>query len=68
MIEEQKRHARFCAHAILEPDEPFIVNDTHEDERFADNPLVAGGPKIRFMPHSDSGWKIASASRHLVRH
>ena len=38
----------FCGHAILEPNQPFVVNDTHSDARFANNPLVTGDPKIRF--------------------
>ena len=37
----------FCGHAINQ-DEPLIIPDTHEDERFADNPLVTEDPMIRF--------------------
>ena len=37
----------FCGHVITQPD-LFIVPDTAEDERFADNPLVTGDPHIRF--------------------
>ena len=36
-----------CAHAILQH-ELFIVSDTTQDARFADNPLVTGDPKLRF--------------------
>jgi len=44
---ETHRDISFCGHAILE-DKLFIIPNTLEDERFADNPLVLDDPNIRF--------------------
>jgi signal transduction histidine kinase len=38
----------FCAHAIIDPNDIFIIQDTRKDEHFFDNPLVTGEPHIVF--------------------
>ena len=45
---ETPRGIAFCAHAINEQDQIFIVNDSRNDVRFHDNPLVTGDPHVIF--------------------
>ena len=44
---EGKRDVSFCGHALFATD-IFVVEDTKEDDRFKDNPMVIGEPYIRF--------------------
>ncbi len=44
---ETARSVAFCAHTIQQ-DDMFVVPDTWADERFRENPLVVGEPRVRF--------------------
>ena len=46
--EQTARSQAFCSHAIMSPNDVFVVPDAHQDERFRTNPLVEGDPRIRF--------------------
>ncbi len=62
-VPETPRTVSFCGHAILE-EQALVILDATKDERFADNPLVTGGPEIRFyagMPiRLPSGYSIGT--------
>ncbi|MFC0181411.1 Signal transduction histidine kinase [Pseudarcicella hirudinis] len=45
---ETPREVSFCAHAIITPEESFIIPDATKDERFFDNPLTTGAPYVIF--------------------
>lgn len=47
-VTETSRDHSFCAHAILQPDELLVVEDTNEDPRFSDSVLARGIPNVRF--------------------
>ncbi|YAG10681.1 GAF domain-containing protein [Nostoc sp. DSM 114167] len=45
---EIARDGSFCSYAILQPEEILVVPNALKDDRFNNNPLVKGNPKIRF--------------------
>ena len=45
---ETPRDFSFCAHAINNPTDLFLIPDSRKDERFADNPLVVDKPNVIF--------------------
>jgi diguanylate cyclase (GGDEF)-like protein len=47
-VPQLDRQIAFCAHAIMQPGEPLIVEDLQRDPRFEGNPLVTQAPHLRF--------------------
>jgi len=62
-LAETPRDISFCAHTI-EKQDTFVVQDTLQDRRFHDNPLVTDGPRIRFYAgeplRNDAGFLIGT--------
>jgi ribonuclease BN (tRNA processing enzyme)/GAF domain-containing protein len=46
-IVETSREASFCAYTVVDR-KTVVVNDALADDRFAENPLVIGEPRVRF--------------------
>ncbi len=46
-VEQMPVKTSFCTHTILQ-DDVMVVPDAQKDERFADSPIVAGAPNVRF--------------------
>lgn len=58
---ETPRDISFCGHTILN-NEILVIPNALEDERFADNPLVLGEPRIRFY----AGCPLKAPNGHKV--
>ncbi|MFT5370110.1 MAG: two-component system sensor histidine kinase/response regulator [Candidatus Latescibacterota bacterium] len=60
-VSETPRDISFCGHAI-HFDDPLVIGNALLDARFADNPLVTGGPQIRFY----AGHPLKAKNGHRV--
>jgi signal transduction histidine kinase len=47
-VRETPREYSFCAHAIQQPEDIFVIEDARRDNRFKDNPYVVDDPHIVF--------------------
>lgn len=47
-VSETSRDYSFCAYAINDPENVFIIEDSRKDIRFQDNPMVSGDQNVIF--------------------
>ena len=59
---EMPREASFCARTIVAHDGVLVVEDTHADPAWAENPQVAGEPRVRFY----AGAAIVTDDGHAL--
>ena len=59
---ETHRNLAFCAHAVLDPEGPLIVENAAENRMFSDNALVTSDPNIRFY----AGYPLNTSSGHCL--
>mgnify|MGYP001547617859 CR=1 FL=1 len=60
-VEQMPVKTSFCTHTILQ-DDVMVVPDAREDERFADSPIVAGAPNVRFY----AGTPLITSEGHRI--
>ena len=60
-VRQMPRKTSFCTHTVL-ADDVLVVPDAQKDERFANSPIVAGGPNIRFY----AGTPLVTREGHRV--
>ena len=59
--QETARGSSIC-NAAIQLSRPLVIPDTHQDQRFADNPCVTGAPFIRFY----AGVQLRSPEGHAI--
>lgn len=59
---ETPRTDSFCQHALQNPREVLVIEDSWNDERFKNNNLVTGDPKIRFY----AGAPLQTQNGHVL--
>ena len=64
---ETSRDVSFCAHALTAA-APLVVPDTTRDCRFADNPLVTGGPQVQLLRRGAAPLARGPDLGHDLRH